>query len=110
MPLPVRLEAQSANIFLSTTPDVYIRRWTIKHRKLSILRKEHHPLIKMLFFCLDTGVHFKCGYFIHTSEPKSQDLYYYSQPAPERSEYEAYSPCFSPDGKRLAFVVNPYLA
>ncbi len=53
---------------------------------------------------------YECGYLIHTSEPKSQDLYYYSQPAPERSEYEAYSPCFSPDGKRLAFVVNPYLA
>src|SRR5262249_40308875 len=28
-----------------------------KHPKLSILRKEHHPLIKVPFFCLDKGVH-----------------------------------------------------
>src|SRR5258708_25478075 len=59
MPHPVRHATESANISPSTTPDVYIRRWAIKHLKLSILRKEHHPLIKCRFFCLDKGVHLK---------------------------------------------------
>lgn len=53
---------------------------------------------------------YECGYFIHASAPKSGELHYYSQPAPERSEYEAYEPCFSPDGQRFALVVNPYVA
>src|SRR5258708_12803929 len=57
MLLPVRQEAQSANILLSTTPDGCIRRWAIKHPKLSISRKEHHPLINCRFFCLDKGEH-----------------------------------------------------
>src|SRR5438477_8230145 len=57
MPHPVRHATKSANILLSTTPDGYIRRWATKHPKPSILRKEHHPLIKCRFFCLDKGVH-----------------------------------------------------
>src|SRR5262249_9836154 len=57
MPRPVRLAAESANIWLSITPNVCIRHWTIKHRQRSILRKEHHSLITSRFFCLDKGVH-----------------------------------------------------
>src|SRR5258708_177642 len=63
MPHPVRHATESANISPSTTPDVYIRRWAIKHLKLSILRKEHHPLIKCRFFCLDKGVHLIQSFF-----------------------------------------------
>jgi hypothetical protein len=51
-----------------------------------------------------------CGYYIHESRPKSEYLYYYSKPAPERREYEAYAASFSPDGKRFALFVNSFLA
>src|SRR5689334_5178479 len=90
MPHPVRHATESTNILLSTTTDVYIRHWAIKHLKLSILRKEHHPLIKCRFFCLDKRVHLNLS-------PAE-----FGEGEPENSLYEN---CFSGFGIRR-FTAN----
>jgi len=52
---------------------------------------------------------YSCGYHLYRLPEKEGPLGYYRQPTAERSERLAYQPTFSPDGTRLAFVVNPYL-
>jgi hypothetical protein len=53
---------------------------------------------------------YSCGYYVHESQPRGDHLHYFVKPSSVRREYEAYNPCFSPNGQYFAFIVNPFLA
>lgn len=52
---------------------------------------------------------YQCGYYVYQSMPIEKQLFFYSKPTPRRSEYMAYSPVFSVDGRVIAFFTNPDL-
>ncbi len=64
-----------------------------------------HPSGRLIGACWNA---YASGYLIHRIASDNR-MGYYANPAPERSEYEAYHPAFSADGALFAMICNPFL-
>lgn len=103
----VLVEADSSNVDWGI--------WNYRSNKFSVYELERHDHYGRGAVLHPSGLligalwnAYECGYHIHDVQPTEERLFYFSQPSPERREYEAYEPTFSPDGRLFAFLVNPY--
>jgi hypothetical protein len=81
-----------------------------RYREFPLERCDHcgrgaalHPSGLLVGACWNA---YECGYLLH--EVVGEEMVYYSRPAGQRPELEAYAPAFSADGRLFAFICNRY--
>ena len=83
---------------------------TRRYREYPLERCDHcgrgaalHPSGLLVGACWNA---YECGYLLH--EVADGAMHYYTRPAGQRPELEAYAPAFSADGRLFAFICNRY--